>query len=409
MIERLRTVVLLGLAVAGIGLAAPGARAEDDKSHYTVYGFAMLDAGYFSTAVDPTWFDTQRPSKLPSFKDQYGNEGQTFFSVRQSRLGVKSSTPTSLGELKAQFEFDMYGVGVDAGQTTIRPRIFYGELGHVGAGQIASAFMDLDVFPNCLDYWGPNGMLFFRNPQIRWMPVMKEKQKLTLALERPGASGDQGAYSDRIQVSGARIVPSFPVPDASGNFRQVTRFGYVQVGGIVRDIRWRDLNATPTLDLSGHVTGWGATASTNINLGKSHVIRGQLTHGEGIENYFNDAPIDVGAKPDPTNTLTPVTGQALPITGVSVFDDITWNAKFGSTLGYSQVVVENSAGQAPNAYHFGQYALANVTYTPVANFMWGAEVGYEKRRNNADGFTSDAVRVQTSFKYNFSVPIGGAQ
>ena len=26
--------------------------------------------------------------------------------------------------------------------------------------------MDVDVFPNILDYWGPNGMLFFRNTQV---------------------------------------------------------------------------------------------------------------------------------------------------------------------------------------------------------------------------------------------------
>ena len=31
--------------------------------------------------------------------------------------------------------------------------------------------MDLDVFPNSLEYWGPNGMVFFRNVQLRWMPI----------------------------------------------------------------------------------------------------------------------------------------------------------------------------------------------------------------------------------------------
>src|SRR6516164_7634994 len=143
--------------VVGVALVASSARAEE-KAHSEIYGFAMLDAGYFTTPVNPQWFDTMRPSKLPSFQDQFGRDGQTFWGVRQSKLAIKSWTPTPLGELFTQFEFDLYGVGVDAGQTTIRPRVFYGELGHWGAGQIASAFMDLDVFPNCLDYWGPNGM-----------------------------------------------------------------------------------------------------------------------------------------------------------------------------------------------------------------------------------------------------------
>jgi hypothetical protein len=30
--------------------------------------------------------------------------------------------------------------------------------------------MDIDVFPNTLEYWGPNGMAFFRNVQLRYMP-----------------------------------------------------------------------------------------------------------------------------------------------------------------------------------------------------------------------------------------------
>ena len=70
------------------------------------------------------------------------------------------------------FEFELFGTGVDAGQTTFRLRHAYGELGHFGAGQTWSPFMDPDVFPNSIEYWGPNGMVFFRNVQARWMPLM---------------------------------------------------------------------------------------------------------------------------------------------------------------------------------------------------------------------------------------------
>jgi hypothetical protein len=47
-----------------------------------------------------------RVTKLPSFKNQFGEDNNTFAGVRQSRLGVKASTPTSLGELKTTFEFE---------------------------------------------------------------------------------------------------------------------------------------------------------------------------------------------------------------------------------------------------------------------------------------------------------------
>ena len=131
--------MMAALLLMGLGGFASSARAEGETK-YQVYGFTMLDAGYGTEAVDPTWYDTMRPSKMASFKDQFGKDGQSYLSVRQSRFGVKTWTQTSMGELKTQFEFDMYGVGKDAGLTTIRPRVFYGELGHFGAGQIASAY-----------------------------------------------------------------------------------------------------------------------------------------------------------------------------------------------------------------------------------------------------------------------------
>src|SRR5204863_547796 len=177
-------------------LPATPAQSDDQpkgESTFSVYGFAMLDTGYQFKQNHPDWFDVLRVTKLPSFKDEFAPDGKVYYGVRQSRLGVKSSTPTKYGELKTQFEFELFGTGVDAGQTTFRLRHAYGELGPVGAGQTWSPFMDIDVFPNSLEYWGPTGMVFFRNVHVRWMP-MKGKNAITIALERPGASGDQGRF-----------------------------------------------------------------------------------------------------------------------------------------------------------------------------------------------------------------------
>ena len=63
--------------------------------------------------------------------------------------------------------------------------------------------------------------------------------------------------------------------------------------------------------------------------------------------------------------------------------------------------------QAPNAFKTGQYALGNVLYNPVPNVMVGGELQWGRRQNNSDGFHSDGLKVQFSFKYNFSVKLGG--
>ena len=68
-------------------------------------------------------------------QNEFGEDNSTFAGVRQSRLGVRSSTPTALGELKTIFEFELFGTGVDSGQTTFRLRHAWGELGRFGAGQ----------------------------------------------------------------------------------------------------------------------------------------------------------------------------------------------------------------------------------------------------------------------------------
>jgi hypothetical protein len=166
----------------------PGKNVEPKEPGLDIYGYAMLDMGYNFGQIDPNWFDVMRPTKLPAFPNEFGRDGVFFSGVRQTRFGVKGYIPTALGEVKTIFEYELFGVGVDTGQTTFRLRHAWGELRQIGAGQTWSVFMDPDVFPNSLEYWGPNGMVFFRNVQVRWMPVNKGNHQLYIALERPGAS-----------------------------------------------------------------------------------------------------------------------------------------------------------------------------------------------------------------------------
>jgi outer membrane DcaP-like protein len=380
------------------GLPAGLAAQSGSQSTINVYGFVMLDAGYNADQIDPNWYDVIRTTKLPAFKDQFAPDGNAFFSVRQTRLGVKGNIPTALGELKTTFEFELFGTGVDAGQTTFRLRHAYGELGKFGAGQTVSPFMDIDVFPNTLEYWGPAGMVFFRNIQVRWMPI-QGATRMTIALERPGASADQGVYAGRIELQD--VKPRFPYPDLSAEYRYGQKWGYVELAGIVRRIEWKD-QGTDAFDLTGNATGWGVNLSSNLNLGKKDIARLQLVYGEGVENYMNDAPADIGIKGNGGNTRTPVTGEALPVTGVVAFLDHTWNEKFTSSVGYSMVDIDNSDRQAPDAFKRGQYALGNVLYMPVSGVTTGVELQWGNRENFSDGFKTDIFKVQFSFKYAFS-------
>ena len=168
-------------------------------------------------------------------------------------------------------------MGVDAGQTTFHLRHAYGELGAFGAGQYWSPFMDVDAFPNTLEYWGPSGAVDYRNVQVRWMPIRGDT-RLTFALERPGGSGDEGRLEDRIEVQ--NVQARFPLPDFSGEYRVAGGWGYVEGAGILRRIQLDDL-LDDAFDLDQSVFGWGVSLSSNLRPTTADIIKLQLTFGEG--------------------------------------------------------------------------------------------------------------------------------
>jgi hypothetical protein len=105
--------------------------------------------------------------------------------------------------------------------------------------------------------------------------------------------------------------------------------------------------------------------------------------------------------------VTPLLGEALPVQGFVAFLDHTWNDQLTSSVGYSRLDIDNSDGQAPDAFKDGQYALFNVLYSPVKDAMVGGEFQWGHRENFSDGWTTDDYRIQFSFKYNFSYKVGG--
>jgi hypothetical protein len=382
------------------------------QTSFDIYGFVMTDVIYNANQEDPNWQDGLRPTKLPIYENDpnYTAGGTMYFGVRQTRLGFKSSTMTKCGELKTQFEFELFGVGGDAGQTTPRLRHAYGQLGKWGVGQTWSPFMDIDVFPNSVEYWGPTGMAFYRNVQVRYMPIQGETFA-TIALERPGGSADGSSYSQIEDIQNTK--GQFSIPDLSAEYRKAAKWGYIELAGIARYIGWKDLNTSDGNDLTDNTLGWGLNLTSNIKFAKIATARLGVVYGQGIENYMNDATTDIAVKYDPNSTSKPYTGEVLPMLGLSAFVDLQWNEKFSSTVGGSMIQIDNIDDQSYDTFQTGTYALANLLYYPVKNVMCGVEVQYGARDNKNEGFGYDtrpsdylenasAMRVQFSFKYNFS-------
>jgi len=375
---------------------------------FEIYGFIMLDGIQDTKRVDPNWQDAFRPSKIATPEGQFGTNGQSSISVKQSRLGVKGTMPTgdSTPPINFKFEFDLFGVGADAGQTTIRFRHIYGEWGQILAGQTNSTFMDIDIFPNVIDYWGPNGMVFFRVPQLRWTPLNTQTDQFAVALEYASNDVDPGNTRLIDEFQNSTVRGTRTLPDLSAHYRMDQGWGHVQLAGILRQISYEYQPNPDTPFKRSSETGWGLDLTGHINVGEKDKILLGVVHGNGIATYMNDGGMDIApnAAYDPLSPTPTLTAEAVPLTGISAYFDHYWNPTWSSSIGYSQVQVSNTNFQEPTVFHKAQYASANVLMYPAKNVMFGLEVLYGKRTSN-DGTTGDDVRFQFSAKYDFGTKL----
>lgn len=393
---------VVAIAVLAACAAAPS-QAADSAGTFDIYGFAQADAIYDFGRVNPDWLVGLRPSKIANPAGEYGSDGQASMSVKQSRFGIKGIMPTDErhAPFSFKFEFDLIGVGADAGQTTFHLRYAYAEWGSLLAGQADSVFMDGDVFPNTIDGWGPDGMVFWRNAQLRWTPWRTQHSSVAVGIEEPTNDIDTGQIREFDPTLGENIQKHTTVPNLAAHWKTTGDWGHVQVAGILRNLGY-DTKRTVNNKPKGSVTGWGVNLSGSINVFEKDRILLQYVYGHGIASYMNDGGMDMSAKgrlptdTDPGN----VSPEAIPLTGIVAYYDHYWNQRFSTSFGYSTTFVDNSNLQTPNTYKVGQYTSANLLYYPVPNVMIGGEVlwGSLEYKN---GSTQDDTRVQFSVKYNW--------
>jgi hypothetical protein len=401
--DRSTSRVFIAAGVSAALLACAAAGAEETGRSFEIYGFAQADYIQDITGrLDPDWDDAFRPSKI-GIDGQFGEDGQASLSVKQSKFGVKGTMPTGEGRtpLNFKFEFDLFGVGSDAGQTTFRLRHAYGEWGSLLAGQTHSLFMDIDVFPNTIDYWGPAGMVFYRNVQIRWTPWRTENSHFAVAIERPGNDIDSGNLRLIEGLEDVEVQNDEEVPDLTAQWRTQGDWGHLLVGGILRKVGYELRVDEGDPWTQGSELGWGINVGSTINtVGKDKVLL-QVVYGEGIASYMNDGGMDLApAASYDQDTLVGLDEKAVPLTGVLAYYDHWWSEQWSSSIGYSFTSVDNTNFQDPGSFHKGQYASANLLWYPGDNLMVGGELMWGERENN-DGASDDDLRFQFSVKYNF--------
>jgi hypothetical protein len=350
-------------------------------------GSARLDAIYdFADNGNPNQFI---PSSIPA-SGQAGEDGdgRSQIHAKGTRISFEARRPVGEdGTLRIFNENDFFNDS-SSSSMSFRVRHFYGQAWNLLVGQTYSAFMNIDAWPDVIDYAGPNAIINKRQAQIRYSPPIYDgvgKMHLLFSVEQPDSDLSTGATG---VPAGAKTFT--PTPDGVVGWRWEGDVGHVQLAGLFRDVGYEADNAR-----DGSVFGWGASASGAFNLFQADKLSWQVAYGEGMARYVNDlGGADLDAAPDSSGDL-----KALPVFATVVGYTHQWSKQFRSTAAYGYIHVDPASSLGRFAIEDTHYASANLVWHPTKAFRMGLEYlyGHKETQNGADG---DAHRINFVFRYD---------
>ncbi|WP_105213547.1 DcaP family trimeric outer membrane transporter [Pseudoalteromonas sp. T1lg22] len=323
--------------------------------------------------------------------DEDASDDKTLLNAGQSKLSFRSHTPTEHGDMTTRFEFDMFD---GDGNADFNLTHLWGELGNWGAGQTFSGFMDINSFPNILDYWGPSAMVFARHPQIRYRRSLGNGSFWALGIERSDADL---ALPVNIDPESLNYSEQNDWPDASASYTYQFDQGYIKTALLLRYLGYK------TNLQEDKVWGWGINVTGTYDVNYSHSLKFQIANGKGIGRYLNDpcchyyADITGGSDAglDGNGELT-----AIGATAGFIYLDKQWNDNYTSSIGISYVDIDNIITQHPLSFNNSLYSTVNLIYNPTTMSRLGIELQYGELENYR-GDKGDNLRLQTSFGFKY--------
>jgi DcaP outer membrane protein len=277
------------------------------------------------------------------------------------------------------------------GSTSIHWLRAWAEMGMYGVGQTDSNFMDMGVFPNTIDYWGPPGMVFVRNPQFRITPFSRDGMTMAVSLEAPNSALDTGK-APAVDESLAGLTSRNRFPDAVVSFKYAGDWGHVRAAGILREVGFHNPGSADG-EPSNEKTGYGLNLSGTWKLFGKDQLNWQVVGGKAIGSYMNDGGTDLA----PNASLQAETVKSI---GWLLYYNHAWSDKWSSSIGASQHKQTNTDGQFNTAFRRGSYGSINVLYSFAKNVTTGAEYIWGKNESK-DGAGATDARLQWSTRVSF--------
>ena len=387
-------------------------RLPNSETSMRLYGFAELNAVYEGKGDNSNNdYSTFLPYAPINGTAEANRKGRTFLHARTSRIGIEASTPTSYGPLSVKVEGDFNNdprtgnaavsgsiANIFTQQATnsynFRLRHAYGAVGGWLIGQTWSTFMDVDNSPETVDFNGPIGSTFIRQPQIRYTYGTADMGSFSVALEN--------ADSYVLEAStGLPSVAGFSrVPDLIGRWDKSFGWGSMSVRGVSHDHRLKDGAA---VSVSRH--GYGFGVSTLVKTVGDDFLTAAVTGGNGIGRYFNYIE---GAFYDDVNNKILMEKALGVVLGYQhrASDTLRFNGVVGWQHNYDNEYTEFARASALDSGQYGinrsvWQAHLGLIWNPVKEVDIGAEYIFGRRKTLADE-QGDMSRVNLSAKYYFN-------
>lgn len=384
------------------------------NTKYRWYGFVRVDGIYDFEPIKST--DSFVTAAIPVPQGEGDNISIT---PRYTRIGFDTSTDLKGSDynVNTRIELDFFNGNTSGlfGSYPLRLRFAWIEYGPLLAGQASSVFMDFDAFPNVLDYQGPPGMILMRQGLARLkFPFAGDNNTVSVGIEQPYSDIQWENGGNFVVNPGTGIVgnPNEPrnvqsMPDFTGNVRHEGDYGHLQAAGILRQLTFQPVAAPGQTEVGygGNLTGsfhpwaWLSGCSPKgpnaTPLQKSRFLC-QYASGTGINRYFQDPNgLGLDAVFSAANGFQTIDSQG----GVVAYEQ-WWGKKWLTNLSYSEMNVETPNFLPGNTYEKGKYVTANLIWLPFERLGVGAEFLYGERQNR-DGDTGEAYRMQTGIQYKF--------
>jgi len=391
-------------------------RVPGSDTSVRLYGVAELNMVREFKGTNGGDYSTFAPSIPLNGSAEAARNGQTYLHGRTSRIGIEGATPTPYGLAMVKVEGDfhndprtgnsaVYGEAgnVNTQQSTnsynFRLRHAYLQVGPWLFGQTWSTFMDIDSTPETVDFNGPIGSTFIRQPQIRYTYTTPNYGNFSAALENSVSYVLSKNASNKFETSAAGFSKS---PDLVLRWDKAYNWGTMSLRAVSHELRLDGTVYDSTIpgetNASASRRGFGLAASGTIKAVGDDTISWIVTGGNGIGRYFNY--IEGAAYNRAANSIELEKAAGL-VLGYQhkVSDQLRLNLVYGTQKtfnnGYTELGIGDAVNRRVSQFHIGGF------YSPIKVVDIGLEYIYGKRETVL-GNEGNMSRVNLLARYNLN-------